>query len=63
MEVCAARAKGREDGRVDDYTAYQDFYEQFVYDDEKTLGGDGMDPAATAEEIIQGVKNGRFAVS
>jgi predicted ABC-type ATPase len=63
IEVCAARAKNREDGKIDDYTAYQDFYKQFIYDDEKTLGGDGMDPAAVAEEIIQGVKTGRFVVS
>jgi len=62
-EVCAARAAGRSEGRVVDYTVYHDFYSSFVNAGKNAVAGDLMDPATTANQIRKGIDAGLFRVS
>ena len=60
--VCAARAAGRQEGTITDYSKYSDFYALFAGADQYQVNDDKADVAALAAKIFAGLKNRRFWV-
>jgi hypothetical protein len=60
--ICEARAAGREEGRIVDYTRYREFYALFDGEDRYAINDDEADPAVVAARIREGLSAGRFRV-
>ena len=60
IEVCAARAAGRVEGRIEDYTPYKSFYAEFDAAKPNLVCDDAADPASLAALIRDGLDEGRF---
>jgi hypothetical protein len=61
--VCEARAAGRAQGSIADYTPYRDFYALFVGADRYTIHDDEADVPVVAARIRDGIGSGIFCVS
>ena len=59
-EVCAARASGRSEGAITDYSRYLEFYRDFDEMSAHCLSDDTLSAAAAAERILQGIRQGQF---
>ena len=60
LDVCAARAAGRSEGAVADYSVYHDFYADFDVPKPNLVADDTADPATLAALIREGLADGRF---
>jgi chloramphenicol 3-O-phosphotransferase len=60
IEVCAARAAGRTEGRIEDYTPYKSFYAEFDAAKPNLVCDDAADPATLAALIREALDEGRF---
>ena len=60
--VCAARAAGRAEGAIADYTAYRELYSSFDGVERHTICDDTGDPAVVAARIRDGLDAGMFRV-
>lgn len=61
--ACEARAAGREEGRIVDYTRYREFYALFDGEDRYTINDDEAGPDTVAARIWEGLVGGRFRVA
>ena len=60
--VCAARAAGRAEGAIADYTAYRELYSSFDGVERHTICDDTGDPAVVAARIRDGLDAKMFRV-
>lgn len=58
--VCAARAAARQEGKVADYSIYQEFYADFDVPKPNLIADDTADAATIAALIREGLAGGRF---
>jgi adenylate kinase family enzyme len=60
--VCQARAAGREQGKITDYTPYRDFYALFDAADRHTIQNDEAPASDIARHIYEQLDTGAFRV-
>ena len=62
LDVCAARAAGRAEGTIPDYTGYAELYADFESAETYTVKNDSVDPKTAAALVREGLDAGRFRV-
>jgi len=62
LQVCVDRAGSRERGPITDYGMLQDFYALFEEGTIEPICEDSADPASLAQQIADGLSQGRFRV-
>ena len=60
QSVCAARAAARPEGKIADYSVYDDFYSSFDEAKPYAISDDNSDAATVAQRIREGLKQGIF---
>jgi chloramphenicol 3-O-phosphotransferase len=60
VEVCMARAAGREEGKITDYESYREFYGTFAGVERNTIRDDSGDAGTIAARIREGLDKGLF---
>jgi hypothetical protein len=60
LSVCAQRAAGRGEGRIPDYSRYNDFYAMFEGRPQIEVSDDALDVRSAAVRIRQGLDTGLF---
>ncbi len=61
--VCAARAAGRAEGAIADYTSYRELYSSFDEAERYTIRDDASDATVVAARIREGLNAGKFRIS
>ncbi|MFZ1131692.1 MAG: AAA family ATPase [Terriglobales bacterium] len=61
--VCAARAAGRGEGAIADYTHYRELYSSFDEAERYTIADDASEAAVVAARIREGLNAGKFRIS
>jgi len=62
LEVCVKRAGSRAEGAITDRARLTDFYALFEDGNVEPICDDDADPASLAQQIAEGLKQGRFSV-
>ncbi|HEV2420868.1 MAG TPA: hypothetical protein VGS59_04080 [Candidatus Acidoferrales bacterium] len=62
LAACEARAAGRSEGKIADYTAYREFYLLFHGAERYAICDDAADAALLAARIREGISAGKFRV-
>jgi gluconate kinase len=62
LEVCVERAGSRKKGAITDFERLKNFYARFEEGDVEPICDDDADPAALAQQIAEGLNEGRFRV-
>jgi chloramphenicol 3-O-phosphotransferase len=60
LEVCKVRAAARPEGRMEDYSPYVEFYDEFKGYEAHTISDDDAEPAELAARIREGLAAGTF---
>ena len=62
VELCARRAAGRPEGKIDDYGPYRSFYELFENTDTAVISDDEAPAETLAARIREGLAGGQFRI-
>ena len=60
LDVCSSRAAGRIEGRIADYSYYEDFFTSFLDSPTTILDNSSLTPSAAADQITIGLQNGTY---
>ncbi len=63
LQVCVARASSRKIGAITDHARLKNFYALFEDGSIEPICDDNADPASLAQQIAEGLKQGRFRVA
>lgn len=59
-DVCAGRARLREEGKIESYEQYSELYADFKDSPTKAIEDDSGDPASIAQQALNGLNSGTF---
>lgn len=62
LKVCVERASSRKEGAITDYARLKNFYTHFEEGNIEPICDDNADPVSLAQQIAEGLTQGRFRV-